>query len=242
MTYRTLREAAMGLNRMARPDLLEIGIYTIPDAAELVGAPQASVRVWVEGHTGKQDPIIDNQLGRVGGKIAVSFANLMELRFIARFVKAGVRLHEIRSIMSEAKTTLQHPHPFATRTVFRTDGRKIVAEIARRNGLMLVYDLKSKNYEIPSVVMKSFLDDVVFDPQGEAIEWTPRPKIAPHVIVHPRIEFGHPVLKQSNIPTETVAKAVRVEGSVQFVADIFDISERHVREAVKFEEHLAKAA
>ena len=51
---------------MARPDLLEIGIYSIPEAAELVSAPQASVRVWVEGHTGKQDPIIINQLGRVG--------------------------------------------------------------------------------------------------------------------------------------------------------------------------------
>ena len=227
---------------MARPDLLETGIYTIPDAAELVGAPQASVRVWVEGHTGKQDPVIDNQLGRVGGKTAVSFVNLMELRFIARFVKAGVRLHEIRAIMNEAKKTLQHPHPFATRTVFKTDERKIVAEIALRNGLMLIYDLRSKNYEMPSVVMKSFRDDVVFDPHGEAVEWTPRPKIAPNVIVHPRIEFGHPVLKRINIPTQTIAKAVKVEGSAQFVADIFDIPERHVREAVKFEEHLARAA
>jgi uncharacterized protein (DUF433 family) len=227
---------------VAGPDLFETGIYTIPDVADLVGAPQASVRVWVEGHTGKQDPVIDNQLGRVGGKTAVSFANLMELRFIARFVKAGVRLHEIRSIMNEAKATLNHPHPFATKTVFKTDGRKIVAEIARRNGLMLVYDLKTKNYEIPSVVMKSFLENIVFDPQGEAIEWTPRPKIAPNVIVHPRIEFGHPVLKRSNIPTAAIAKAVKVEGNAQFVADIFDIPERHVREAVKFEEHLAKAA
>jgi uncharacterized protein (DUF433 family) len=227
---------------MARPDLLETGIYTIPDAAELVGAPQASVRVWVEGHTGKQDPVIDNQLGKVGGKTAVSFANLMELRFIARFAKAGVRLHEIRAIMKDAKDILQHPHPFATQTVFKTDERKIVAQIALRNGLMLVYDLKSKNYEMPSVVMKSFRDDVVFDPQGEAIEWTPRPKIAPNVIVHPRIEFGHPVLRRLNIPTQTIAKAVKVEGSAQFVADIFDITERHVREAVKFEEHLARAA
>ena len=49
---------------MERPDLLEIGIYSIPEAAELVSAPQASVRVWVEGHTGKQDPVIINQLGR----------------------------------------------------------------------------------------------------------------------------------------------------------------------------------
>jgi uncharacterized protein (DUF433 family) len=227
---------------MTRPDLLEIGIYTIPHAADLVEAPQAAVRVWVEGHTGKQAPIIENQLGQVDGKTAVSFANLMELRFIARFVKAGVRLQDIRSIMNGVKEELRHPHPFATRTVFKTDGKKIVAEIARKNGLVLVFDFKSQNYEMPSVVMKSFLENVVFDPAGEAIEWTPRPKIAPHVFVHPRIEFGRPVLRRSNIPTETIAKAVKVEGSAEFVADIFEIPVRYVREAVKFEAQLAKAA
>jgi uncharacterized protein (DUF433 family) len=228
---------------MARPDLLEIGIYSIPEAAELVSAPQASVRVWIEGHTGKQEPIIINQLGRVDSKTAISFANLMELRFVARFIKEGVKLQDIRKIMAEAREILKHPHPFATKAVvFKTDGHKIVADIARRNGLNLIYDLKSKNYEMPTVVMKSFREGVIFDPQGEAMQWTPRPKIAPNVIVHPRIEFGHPVLKRSNIPTYAVAKAVKVEGSAQFVADIFDLPVRHVREAVKFEENLAKAA
>jgi uncharacterized protein (DUF433 family)/DNA-binding transcriptional MerR regulator len=227
---------------MARPDWLEAGIYTIPEAAELVGAPQRAVRVWVEGHAGKQAPVIDNDLPRVGGKNAVSFANLMELRFIARFVGAGVGLREIRAIMQEAKQTLSHPHPFATHTVFKTDGKKIVADIARRNGLNLIYDLKSKNYEMPSVVMKSLKENVVFDPQGEAIAWTPRPEIAPNVIVHPRLSFGQPILKHSNIPTTAVAKAFRAEGSARFVADVFELPERHVREAVKFEEHLRKAA
>jgi len=227
---------------MATPDLLEAGIYTIPEVAELVAARQSAVRVWVEGHAGKQDPIIDNQLGRVGGKTAVSFANLMELRFIARFVQAGVHLREIRAIMQEAKKTLQHPHPFATHTVFKTDGRKIVAEIARRNNLQLIYDLKSKNYEMPSVVMKSLKENVVFDPQGEAVAWTPRPKIAPNVIIHPKISFGRPVLKRSHIPTATLAQAMKVERSAKFVADIYEVPERHVREAVQFEDHLRKAA
>ncbi len=227
---------------MARPDLLESGIYTIPEAAELVEAPQPAVRIWIEGHTGKQDPVIDNQLGRVGGKTAVSFANLMELRFIAKFVAAGVGLREIRKILQEAKETLQHPHPFATRTVFKTDGKKIVADIARRNGLDLIYDLRSRNYEMPSVVMRTLKENVIFDPQGEAVSWTPRPKIAPNVIVHPKLAFGQPVLKQSHIPTATVAKAVKVEGSARFVADVFDLSEKHVKEAVRFEQQLRMAA
>jgi hypothetical protein len=43
------RDAVLGSRmrkRMSRPDLLEAGIYTIPEAAELVGAPQSNVRVW----------------------------------------------------------------------------------------------------------------------------------------------------------------------------------------------------
>lgn len=227
---------------MATPDLLEAGIYTIPEVAELVEARQADVRVWINGHTGKQDPVIDNQLGSVGGKTAVSFANLLELRFIARFAAAGVGLREIRSIMEDVSAELQHPHPFATRTVFKTDGKKIVADIARRNGLNLIYDYRSKNYEMPSVVMKSLLENVVFDPAGEAVAWHPRPKIAPNVIVHPKFAFGQPVLDRSYIPTATIAKSVKVEGSARFVADIFEVPERHVREAVKFEKDLRKAA
>ena len=227
---------------MAKPDLLEAGIYTIPEVAELVQATQADVRVWVDGHTGKQDPVIDNQLGKVNGKTAVSFANLLELRFIAKFSAAGVGLHEIRSIMREVSDVLQHPHPFATKIVFKTDGRKIVAEIARRKGLQLIYDLKSHNYEMPAVVMKSLKENVLFDPAGEAIAWHPRPAIAPNVIVHPKIAFGQPVLDRSHVPTATIANSVKVEGNARFVADIFEVPERHVRQAVNFEKDLRRAA
>jgi uncharacterized protein (DUF433 family) len=223
------------------PDLLEMGIFTIPEVAELVKAPQAAVRVWVEGHKGKQVAVINNQLGRVGGKVAVSFTNLMELRFVATFVNAGVGLREIRKIMEEVRETLEHPHPFATGTIFKTDGKKIVAEIAKRNGVS-IYDLRTKNFEMLAVVMKSLRDDVEYDPHGEAISWRPRPKIAPNVIVHPHFSFGRPVLKASRIPTSTLAQSVKVEGSVTFVANIFDVPERQVREAVKFEHELRKAA
>jgi hypothetical protein len=37
----------------------------------------------------------------------------MELRFVARFVKSGVKLQ----IMAEARDVLRHPHPFATKEV-----------------------------------------------------------------------------------------------------------------------------
>src|ERR1700688_3088832 len=95
--------------------LLEAGIFTIPAAAELVQASQGDLRRWVVGRKGKQDPVIDNELGRIGRSVAVSFTNLMELRFVARFAAAKVRLNVIRSILHEVRDTLERPHPFATK-------------------------------------------------------------------------------------------------------------------------------
>lgn len=91
---------------MSKPDLLQTGIYTITQAAELVAAPIPLVRIWVAGRRGRQFAVIENQLGRIDGTNAVSFTNLMELRFVGLFHGAGVKLREIRSIMQEARDTL----------------------------------------------------------------------------------------------------------------------------------------
>lgn len=144
--------------------------------------------------------------------------------------------------MSEAKDMLEHPHPFATKTVFRTDGRKIVAEIARKNGVENIYDLQSRNYEMRVMVMASLKDDVIYDPTGDAAAWRPRPKIAPHVIVHPHFSFGQPILKGSRVPTAALALAIRAERNAKTVSEIFEVPEAQVREAIKFEKDLKKAA
>lgn len=227
---------------IAHQSLLETGIYTVPDAAELVSAPTRLVRIWVAGHKGKQEPIIYNQLGRVDGKIAVSFTNLMELRFVATFAAAGVKLREVRKIMSEVKRSLEHPHPFATKTVFTTDGRKIVAKIAEKSGVESIYDLRSQNYEMYPVVARTLKGMVEYDPAGDAVSWRPRPDIAPNVILHPSISFGRPVLEANRVPTETIASAVKAEGSSRVVAFLYEMPERLVRQAVKFETQLHQAA
>src|SRR5690606_28357394 len=101
------------------------------------------------------------------GRVAFSFTNLMEIRFIAFFEKAGVHFWHIRSIMEQVKQEMEHPHPFATNIVFRTDGRKIIEQIAAKEGVH-IYDLRSRNYEMREVVAETLMDDVVFDPMGLA--------------------------------------------------------------------------
>jgi uncharacterized protein (DUF433 family) len=111
-----------------------------------------------------------------------------------------------------------------------------------KHGVQQIFDLKSKNYEMLEVMKKTLLDDVVYDPAGNAKAWYPRRALAPHVVVNPVISFGRPVLQKSQIPTNTIARAVKAEGSARIVAGLYDISEKQVREAVAFEENLRTAA
>lgn len=228
---------------MTAPNLLETGIYTVAEAAYLVRASKQKVRGWVTGYPKtKRAPIIDNEIGWIENRVAFSFANLMEVRFIAFFERAGVHFWHIRSIMDQVKAELLHPHPFATNIVFRTDGRKIVAEIGERNGGYRIFDLRSKNYEMRSVILETLMDDVIYDPSGVARAWYPRQHIAPNVIVHPRFAFGRPILKDSRVPTHAIAEAVEAEGGIRAVAQWYEVPEKQVREAVKFEINLRKAA
>jgi len=228
---------------MGAPDLLRTGIYSVSEAAELIGVPAQKIRAWIDGWPGTEKaPVVSNQLGWVDKQLALSFANLMELRFIAFFAGAGVKINEIRRIMDEVRIALHRPHPFATNVVFKTDGRKVVAESARRNGIKDLYDLRSKNFEIGIVVYKSLKDGVVYDPKGEALAWYPRQRLAPNVIIHPSLAFGRPVLKGRGIPTEAIAETAKVEGSVEAAAAIFEITTSRAKEAVDFEERLRRAA
>lgn len=90
--------------------------------------------------------------------------------------------------------------------------------------------------------MDELVEDVRYDPRGEAAEWHPRKSTAPHVLVNPNFSFGRPVLEKSRIPTETLAQAVKVEGSARVVAMLFDVPEKRVREAVAFQHDLRQAA
>jgi len=229
---------------MTGPDLLRAGIFTAPEAAALIGVPEQKIRAWVVGWPRTEGPpMIHNDLGWVDGRLAFSFANLMELRFVAFFAGAGVKIRKIRAIMHEARAELHGPHPFATNIVFKTDGVNIVAETVRKNGVRDLYDLHSGNFEMADIVYQSLKDDVIFDPKGDARAWFPRPVTAPNVIIHPAVAFGRPVLRAPGIPTETVADAFVAEGEdVEAVAILFDISKRHVKEAVAFENSLRRAA
>lgn len=227
---------------MRNVSLLESGIYSVTDARYLIGLRDMRVRRWIDGdRRTNAGAILQNELGWFGGKLAFSFVNLMEMRFLAFFADAGVNIRSIRIMAEEAKSVLKHPHPFATSTVFKTDGKKIYAETHRQTGDDQLYNLYDRNFELKPIIAQSLKAGVVYDPSGLVRAWYPRKDTAPNVIVQPKHAFGRPVLRDSGIPTKTLADAAEVD-SVATVARWFDVPKNRVEEAIRFEKELKRAA
>lgn len=220
--------------------LLSTGIYSISQAATLLDIHPLRLRGWICGKRGaKHGPLIRTQLPRVDHRIALSFVNLIEAKFIAAFADRGVSVLSIRYMAEEAERFLSHPHPFATDWIFTTDGKKIFAQSAERANDPCLYDLKGRNFAMHGVLAREFMDDVQFSANGLAGAWFPRKDIAPSVLVSPKVSFGAPVLENSGVPTEALNAAYLAEDRDEnTVARWFDVSQEEVLQAVEFEANL----
>ena len=232
---------------MVAGDLLTEGLYTISDAARFLREYDVSnrrIRGWVSGYSGTQsDPLIKNPIERLDDHLSINFLSLMEVRFVAFFVQQGVKVMSMRRMAQEAKAILQHDYPFATKTVFKTDGKYIFAELAEKTGDKRLYDLGGRNWSFPPVLTDSLHEGVVFDPEGTAKTWYPNKTLAPDVVMDPLRSFGQPVIDEFCVPTNTLWHAFKAEGRCyETVANWFEVTVEAVKQSVSFEQHYARPA
>lgn len=228
-------------------NLLTAGLYTVADAVRLLRGYDTSkqkVRGWVAGYPQTAaNPVIHNEVGFVSGRLAMGFVSLMEVRFVAYFARQGIRVSSIRHMAVEARQLLQHEHPFATKAIFATDGKKIFARSAEETRDRRMYDLSAKNWAFYDIMADSLRKGVEFDPSGTANTWRPAEEIAPNVILDPRLAFGQPVLDESGVPTQALFDAFNAESETyESVAFWYEIPVEHVRQAVRFETEYSRAA
>lgn len=231
-------------------EYLHTGVYTVSDAARLIGVPTHRVRRWLCGdpHDYRVGPLIKNELPVIEESIAMSFVNLIEALFIARFAEYGVHVRSIRAMAEEAKEFILEQygedtdHPFATDILFKTDGRDICAEVAKKHNDIRLYSLRKHNYALEPIIGPSLKEAVSY--KGlHAHRWYPHKKKAPHVVVNPTASFGQPVLDDSGIPTRVLYDAyLAEEQNESVVAKWFEITKQRVREAVRFEMLVTQAA
>ncbi|MGH7122149.1 MAG: hypothetical protein ACREFP_24665, partial [Acetobacteraceae bacterium] len=118
----------------AIPSLIGLGLYTVSDAARLAELSPARVRGWVQGYRQKAGrpgagAVVGHSLPDIEGKTALSFRELIEVRFVRHFLGAGVSWRRIRRAATEARRELLTES--GPRLLFSTDGVTIfVRELA----------------------------------------------------------------------------------------------------------------
>lgn len=225
---------------MPAATLLQTGIYTIPEASRLTQVSPWRIRRWLKGYefkskTGRhRSPAIwQGEVEPIERNMALGFHDLLEIRAVDAFLKAGVAWKTLRMAHSRAREMLNQNHPFCSNR-FGTDGESIFIELrgafwdAAR--LQRVFDR----------VIKPTLKNLDFVRRDEPERWWPRGR--EHLIaLDPKRNFGQPSIFERGIPTRILANSLRANGSMEQVALWYETTVNAVQEAVDFEQQLLAA-
>ncbi len=139
-------------------DLLGGGVYSVTEAARLTRVREPRIRRWLRGYAyrtsddvRKSPPVWCHELPTVEGAMALGFRDLIEVRLVDAFRNAGVGWKALRIAAERAAELFGDTHPFSSRR-FRTDGRKIFAEVGRETGEVQLLDLVRSRYAFKRVL------------------------------------------------------------------------------------------
>ena len=228
--------------------VLGIGVYTVPEAARLTGIPSRTIRRWVTGYTYTRSgarrhspPLWERQIAPVEDSVALSFRDLLEVRFVHYFRNHGVSWTVIKRAAECASEIIQDSHPFSTKR-FKTDGRSIFAEIVQTTGEESLLNLAKRQYEFKSFVEPFLFEGLEFSDVGiKPVRWWPLGRNR-RVTLDPGRSFGQPICTPESVPTAVLAKAFRADGSLDSVARWFMVHPKSVGDAVDFEARISAAA
>lgn len=223
---------------------LGVGIYSVGEAAQLAHVKMATIRRWVRGYSyrldGKerQSPAVwQRQLPDIEGTMALSFLDLMEVRFVNAFRTHNVSWKAIRLAAVRARELFDRSHPFSTKS-FKTDGKSIFAEVIEETGERHLLDLVKNQFAFQKILAPYLYKGLEFDESDQVARWWPLGK-RKQVVIDPRRSFGRPIVASYGVPIAALADAYRVEGSYKFVADWYEVTEKAVREAVEYHKNIA---
>ncbi len=228
----------------ATPNLLNAGLYTVPDAARLTRISTGKIRRWLKGYDFKSgerihhsEAVWQGELKPIENKLTLSFRDLLELRFVDAFICAGVSWRTMRRAHAKARQELDTSHPFCSNRIF-TDGRSILLRQGEEDSDQALINLANDQVEFARIVNPL---EKELDFSGADVVWWPLGKDR-QIVIDPRRNFGQPSVVKSGVPTAVLARSTKANSSQEIVARWYEVHPDEVRDAVEFEEALAHAA
>ncbi len=208
------------------------GVYTLPEVARYTELHPSRVRAWFKGHydgLGK-GPVFKSDYRPIDSTQAVSFLDLIDVLVAAQFRGFRVSMQRVRAAYTILQKRLETRHPFCHRDLY-TDGKQIFIFAANQLGDATLTEIVTNQQFFLHV--REHLMRVEYD---EADRMARRWRIADGVVIDPAVSFGKPVVAPTGITTFVLANAFQANRQdAELVADLFNVGESDVRNAVEFE-------
>jgi uncharacterized protein (DUF433 family) len=210
------------------------GIYTVAEAEALTGVSRARIRRWFAAAEERERVVCgDYDIGETG-ELQLSFLDLTETRFVDAFLRFGVPWNELRAAARNAAELLDTSHPFSTMK-FRTDGRRIFADVTEESGDSHLLQLRDKQHVFRRVIEPS-LRGLEFGDEFVR-RWWPLGQNR-RIVIDPQRTFGTPIGVGSGVPALLLAKFANANSVVQ-ASSWYEVDAREVRDAVDFARRFA---
>lgn len=222
--------------------LIGLGLYSIPEASAYTGIRKAAIRRWLLGYKDRNarfhealwvSPLANEEFE------AITFGDLLELRFVQVFRAHGVSLQAIRLAAEHARYYFESDYPFTCQR-FQTDGRSIFAAVKEETGDETLVDLIKRQNVFSQIVRPSLYSGIEYGERGAARRWYPMSR-SKKVVLDPQVSFGRPVVTASNVPTEMLYQSwLGEDENASMVARLFEVGTDEVEAAVRFEQGIAQ--
>ena len=219
-------------------DPRDIPAYSFREVALSIGVPPSTLRAWCVGQSNFKPVLV---LAEGWDEFhALSFFNLIEANVIAELRREhGVKMPRVRTALEFLADNVPVAHPLVQTELLVTPNQRVY----------IVYEGKridisaGGQWPLDSVV-SNLLRRVHRGRRGILAFF---PRVAPHgqgavsdddyapIVVNPEICFGRPVIAGTGIPTDVIADRWMGGDSVTKMAEDYDLSEEHIRAALRFE-------
>ena len=238
----------------AGPQVLEVPLYSVFEAARYLQVPENTLRSWVSGRAYPLRSGGSRRSERVieladPQKSRLSFNNLTEAHVLDALRRQyRVELPQIRRAVHYLREHFRTRHPLVHHEML-TDGTHLFVEAA---GLKDVINASKHGQLAMRDLIGLHLQRVEWDKDGFVARLYPftRSRRTPAeeasqsrvVTMDPRVEFGRPVLKVSAVPTAVIADRYKAGESIADLAEDYGEEPLNIEEAVRCELQPAKAA
>jgi len=222
-------------HRFTRP------LYTVPQAARLVGMAPSTLTNWAKGYRRRfpdradvvQGPVITSIPPEHPGGATIPFVGLVEATVVQAFRRTDLSLQRIRTALRVLSEQDVLAHPLASRRLY-SDGAQVLFDYAAESadGQLRLLTVVNSGQRVFHDVITAYLSRIEFDDRW-ASELTVPVTERRLLRIRPDVAAGDPLFVHGGAPLSPVVSRYHAGESIESLSADYDVPAADIKEALR---------